>query len=72
MNFFHTESKHKFIFFVLGRGGGGGGGRMGGGRWMDRRTGPNQMALSTSSNALKMVALFYFIVSEINILIKFR
>ena len=41
MNFFYTESKSKkdFFFFFLG----------GGDRCMDRRTGPNQFAPSTSS-----------------------
>ena len=56
-NFFHKESKSykkkkkkkkKNIFLFGGRGGRAevGGGR---GRWMDRRTGPNQFASSTSS-----------------------
>ena len=48
MNFFHKESKSKKK--NLGGGGGegvrGDGGR---GRWMDRRTSPNQFAPSTSS-----------------------
>ena len=46
MNFFHKESKSKkkmFFFF------GGGGGEGAGGRWMDRRTGPNQFAPSAFS-----------------------
>ena len=56
-DFFHTESKSKNLkkkyFFgggaELGAGWVGvcGGGE--GGRWMDRRTGPNQFALSTFS-----------------------
>ena len=53
MNFFHTESKSKIFFFLGGGGVGGvGGWRVWGegrGRWMDRRTGPNQFAPSTSS-----------------------
>ena len=46
--FFHKESKSKkknFFFFWRGGGGEAGWGR---GRWMDRRTGPNQFAPSTS------------------------
>ena len=52
MNFFHKESKSKN---KIGGGGGGWGrgegegGGWGRGRWMDRRTGPNQFAPSTSS-----------------------
>ena len=54
MIFFYKESKSKkgkkntfsyFFFFGGGRGAGGGGR----GRWMNRRTGPNQFAPSTSS-----------------------
>ena len=47
MNFFHKEpkSKKKNLFFFFGGGGGGVGGR-----WMDRRTGPNHIASSTFSN----------------------
>ena len=55
MIFFHTEfkSKKKNFFFFLGGGGDGGLGRVcvcvgGGGSWMERRTGPNQFAPSTS------------------------
>ena len=47
MIFFYKESKSKkktFFFF----GGGGGEAGWGRGRWMDRRTGPNQIAPSTS------------------------
>ena len=47
VNLFYKESKSKKKFFLAGGGGGGGG------RWMDRRTGPNQFATSTSS---KLVA----------------
>ena len=49
MNFFQTESKSKKK--TLGGGGDGGhvGKGVGGGRWMDRQTGPNQFAPSTSS-----------------------
>ena len=45
--FFHKESKSKKKLFFFGGGGGfeAGWGR---GRWMDRRTGPNQFAPSTS------------------------
>ena len=52
MNLFDKESisKKNVCFFFWGGGGGGGGGwgRVGG-RCMDRRTGPNQFAPSTSS-----------------------
>ena len=47
MNCFHKESKSKKNFFGGGGWMGGGGGWRG--RWMDRRTGPNQFASSTSS-----------------------
>ena len=51
VNFFNKESKtylrkKKKIFFCVCEWGGGGGKR---GRWIDRRTGPNQFAPSTSS-----------------------
>ena len=51
--FFHKESKSKKNFFFGGEGGGVGDGDgelgEGRGRWMDRRTGPNQFTPSTSS-----------------------
>ena len=46
--FFHKEFKSKNFFFFFG-GGGGVRGRVGGGRWMDNRKGPNHFAPSTSS-----------------------
>ena len=49
MNFFHTESKCKKKKFKGGGRGWVGAGAWGGGRWMDRRTGSNQFAPSTSS-----------------------
>ena len=47
MIFFHKESKSKKKLF-LGGGGRGCEAGWGMGRWMDRRTGPNQFAPSTS------------------------
>ena len=47
VNFFHTDSKSKKKFFLGGGGGGSGGGS--GDRLMDRLTGQNQFAPSTSS-----------------------
>ena len=62
-DFFHKESKStkkkKFFFFFLGGGGGGGGEGGRGGRCMDRRTGPNQFAPSTSSKLGHNNALMY-------------
>ena len=50
-DFFHKESKLKKKFFFVW---GGGWGRD---RWMDRRTGPNQLAPSFSSNNALMYKL---------------
>ena len=51
--FFFTQNPNLKKKFWVGVGGGGGG------RWMDRRTGPNQLAPSTSSKLGHNNALMY-------------